>query len=843
MVRILLAVPGPAFLVFSAIQQFQTLVCVGVVCSVSAWGLSASFTELKTGQNFAVYVLLITVPLWILSLLIAQIEKKPPGSVQEWLEAYRDNQLESFTTSTLEAFCKKEGLKVGGKKEKGDLVKSVKKCLQEKEEQEEEERTKKKEEEERRKKESTPTPPPNDTPTPTKESTEAKPKPTPNERLVSLWKYFRGLLKWDPRIWSWPRAFEAFLYFGCIYGYAAIYESNATGWSGVLFIYLIGTPIAVLVANMVTNIVRSIIDYQYDQKVPYHSFVTMQALRLSIHTIFGVGVAAYGMSAMSRVVLTSNLQAHFDDLSLNGIVCTDRGAFWTAFEASAANASCPALPNCGYASFEDLCQAVQYAPMVRAVGVDVSKVLLFNMVAWILISLLVFGTGRATADRNYAQLLSRHVLVAMVLGFAQLVSAFYSFLRLLLLVPLLRLPRPAAYFDRPELMARELPFFLYGRATDFDFWLAIFVHVLIAIALNFDFLQKYASQLRVNEDEEQKAIEELKVEMKKKGDWSDEVPYFYFIPAQDVRDCKTRSLPPMQALRDVGHLKLIKISLVEAFNGLGVINSILFVSHRWEEPGRPDVNGVQLKAIQAFLEKHDEIEWVWFDYSSMPQKISGIDSRTPKEKAEFQLMLTCITDLYLTASVLILLDGSYASRFWTLTEAWCSMQTATSDGLRPSTEAERRYTISCIHNATIETTAKGLEDLVSTKKPEEMYEILKKPDVNITNLKDKAAMLPIIQKTHERVIERFKNGFQQKLTSPQSPPEGSPGPERPPAEPASSEASPVRQSPTLESVKPLRESSSSPASASEVISTQVKYVQASEMKFVQDDLESGQLEI
>jgi len=761
--------------------------------------------------------------LWILSLLIAQIEKKPPGSVQEWLEAYRDDQLESFTTSALEAFCKKEGLKVGGKKEKCDLVKSVKKCLQEKEEQDQEERKKKKEEGERRKKESTPVPPPNGTHTTSSESTP--------------WDKFLSLCKWDKRIWSWPRAFEAFLYFGSMYGFAAIYESNATGWSGVLFIYLIGTPIAVLVANMVTNIVRSIIDYQYDQKVPYHSFVNMQALRLSIHTIFGVGVAAYGMSAMSRVVLTSNLQAHFDDLSLNGIVCTDRGAFWTAFEASAANASCPDLPNCGYASFEDLCQAVQYSPMVRAVGVDVSKVLLFNMVAWILISLLVFGTGRATADRNYAQLLSRHVLVAMALGFAQLVSAFYSFLRLLLLVPLLRLPRPAAYFDRPELMARELPFFLYGSSTDFDFWLAIFVHVLIAIALNFDFLKKYASQLRVNEVEEQKAIDKLK------EDWSDEAPYFYFIPAQAVRDCKTRSLPPMQALRDVGHLKLIKISLVEAFSGLGVINSILFVSHRWEEPGRPDVNGVQLKAIQAFLEKHDEIEWVWFDYSSMPQKIDGIDSRTPKEKAEFQLMLTCITDLYLTASVLILLDGSYASRFWTLTEAWCSMQTATSDGLRPSTEAERRYTISCIHNATIETTAKGLEDLVSKSTPTEMYDILKEPDVNVTNAKDKDTMLPVIQKTNEHVIEGFTNGFQQKFKSPQSPPEGSPGPERPPAEPASSEASPVRGSPTLERVKPLGESSSSPASASEAIREQVKFVQAREKQIVQDDLESGQIEI
>eukprot|EP00900_Chrysochromulina_parva_P018416 jgi/Chrpa1/26576/Chrysochromulina_OHIO_Genome00013222-RA len=605
-----------------------------------------------------------------------------------------------------------------------------------------------------------------------------------------------------------------------MYGYAAIYESKASGWSGVLFIYLIGTPIAVLVANMVTNIVRSIIDYQHDQKVPYHSFVNMQAFRLSIHTIFGVGVAAYGMSAMSRVVLTSNLQAHFDDLSLKGIVCTDRVAFWTAFEASAANATCPALPNCGYASFEDLCQAVQYAPMVRAVGVDVSKVLLFNMVAWILISLLVFGTGRATADKNYAQLLSRHVLVAMVLGFAQLVSAFYSFLRLLLLVPLLRLPRPAAYFDRPELMARELPFFLYGSSTDFDFWLAIFVHVLIAIALNFDFLKKYASQLRVNESEEQKTINKLKEEMKKKGEWSDEAPYFYFIPAQHVRDCKTRSLPYMQALHEVGHLDVIQIRLVDAFNREGVIKYILFVSHRWEEPGRPDVDGVQLEAIKAYLEKHPEIKWIWFDYSSMPQKIRGIDSRTPKEKAEFQLMLTCITDLYLTASVLILLDGSYASRFWTLTEAWCSMQTATSDGLRPSTEAERRYTISCIHNATIETTAKGLEDLVSTKKPTEMYEILKKPDVNVTNAKDKEDMLPVIQKTHEHVIEGFKDGFQHKFKSPQSPPEGSPGPERPPAEPASSEASPVRQSPTLESVKPLRESSSSPALASEVISTQ-----------------------
>jgi hypothetical protein len=598
---------------------------------------------------------------------------------------------------------------------------------------------------------------------------------------------------------------------------------------------------------MVTKTVRSIIDYQYDQKVAYHSFVNLQAYRLSIHTIFGLFVALYGLSAMSRVVVPSNLQDYFDELSLNGISCTDRDAFWTAFEASAANATCPALPNCGYASFEDLCQAVQYTPMVRAVGVDVAKVLLYIFLAWLFISLLVFGTGRASPTNGYAHLLSRHMIVAMVLGLVQLISAFYAFLRLILLVPLLRLPRPAAYFDRTDLMARELPFVLYGTITLYDFWGTIFVHVLIAVALNFDFLKTYASRLRrVDDGQEQKAIDELKTKMRqmKKNEetgemeceWSDEAPYFWFIPAEIVLDCKTRSLPPMQTLRDVGHLEKKRVPLSDAFNqaagneaqgiafgdGIDVfkIKDILFVSHRWEEPGRPDVNGVQLKAIKAYLEKHPEIKWIWFDYSSMPQKIRGIDSRTPKEKAEFQLMLTCITDLYLTASVLILLDGSYASRFWTLTEAWCSMQTATSDGLRPSTEAERRYTISCIHNATIETTAKGLEDLVSTKKPTEMYEILKKPDVNVTNAKDKEDMLPVIQKTHEHVIEGFKDGFQHKFKSPQSPPEGSPGPERPPAEPASSEASPVRQSPTLESFKPSRESSSSPALASEVISTQ-----------------------
>jgi hypothetical protein len=175
------------------------------------------------------------------------------------------------------------------------------------------------------------------------------------------------------------------------------------------------------------------------------------------------------------------------------------------------------------------------------------------------------------------------------------------------------------------------------------------------------------------------------------------------------------------------------------------------VSHRWEVPEQPDVEGKQLEVIKAYLHAHLDIEWVWFDFSTMPQG----ENRTPYEKAEFSLMLTAITDFYLTARVLILLDGSYASRFWTLTEAWCSMQMATPMGLRPATEDEHRYTIQCIHNAKFETSGKGLIDLVSTKTPDDMYAILAKPDVNVTNAKDKDAMLPKIKQINEHVVETF----------------------------------------------------------------------------------------
>jgi len=297
----------------------------------TAWGLpAASFTQLHAGARAAIFVGLIALPLWILSLLVAQIEEKRPNSLQEWLTAYDEQRLESFPLGWLKAFCKRKevGLSVSGKRE--EVIERVEDWLKKRRD---EDAPKKKstpgtrpwtilrsrqspqklrkfqvdrliESAEAPKKDSTSAPlPPNGTPTLMTESTEAKPKPTPKERLVSFWKYFRGLLKWDPRIWSWPKAFEAALFWGSVFGYAALYNTTGTTSSGFVLMYLAGTPIAFLNLNMVTKVVRSTIDYQYDQKVAYQTFVSKQAYRLSIHTIFGLFVATYGQSAMSRVVI------------------------------------------------------------------------------------------------------------------------------------------------------------------------------------------------------------------------------------------------------------------------------------------------------------------------------------------------------------------------------------------------------------------------------------------------------------------------------------------------------------------------------------------------------------
>ena len=238
--------------------------------------------------------------------------------------------------------------------------------------------------------------------------------------------------------------------------------------------------------------------------------------------------------------------------------------------------------------------------------------------------------------------------------------------------------------------------------------------------------------------------------------WDPHKPAFYFLPRDVVLQASTKQLGRMQELRDSHELVKLIIDLKDAFQGKGLIQSILFVSHRWEDFKWPDETGAQLAALQEHLRAHPEIRYVWFDYSCMPQRSesahrSGTDDRTPAEKAEFDLMLKAIADLYLTAKVLILLDKTYLTRFWTTMEGWCAMQKVTSEGVRPATRGEARHSVSCIHHATEHDERALLE--MSTKTPAEMSKFLASPDVAVTNKKDKETMLPIVGKTDEHVRE------------------------------------------------------------------------------------------
>ena len=115
--------------------------------------------------------------------------------------------------------------------------------------------------------------------------------------------------------------------------------------------------------------------------------------------------------------------------------------------------------------------------------------------------------------------------------------------------------------------------------------------------------------------------------------------------------------------------------------------------------------------------------------------------------------------LYLGTQVLILLDLSYVSRFWTQFEAWLSMQFATPNGLKTAvgTLNERQHIVA-IQNAAAQSDmfTKMLIDQWADKTPQQAFEFLSKPDVTVTNQSDKDGQLLKIKLLGETVQSAFK---------------------------------------------------------------------------------------
>jgi len=221
---------------------------------------------------------------------------------------------------------------------------------------------------------------------------------------------------------------------------------------------------------------------------------------------------------------------------------------------------------------------------------------------------------------------------------------------------------------------------------------------------------------------------------------------FECLDAKQLLDFSGTGLPLYQDLKREHPRMLVPftISFAEACTGVHA-KETLTISHRWMDEKVADVDGTQLGAIREHLAAHPNIKRVWCDYSCMVQ-----GERTAAEHADFKRMLAKINLLYLGTSVLILLDLSYLSRFWTQFEAWLSMQQATTGRLRRAMGSERRETILPIYNGT-ETAKRLVLETWADVSPEQAIKVLGRPDVTVTNQSDKALQLMKLKDFAEKV--------------------------------------------------------------------------------------------
>ena len=153
--------------------------------------------------------------------------------------------------------------------------------------------------------------------------------------------------------------------------------------------------------------------------------------------------------------------------------------------------------------------------------------------------------------------------------------------------------------------------------------------------------------LALAETEERQARENASMTYAQRGilddraDIEDEVDgcEFFFLPSSTIRHTQRftptgiTELPRFQELRE-RHLVRRFVSRREAMSQRGELReTCLAVSHRWESTLRPDVTGDQFRAIRAYLDEHPQIEYVWVDWSSMPQRAPTATSGREKRGA------------------------------------------------------------------------------------------------------------------------------------------------------------------------------------------------------------------
>jgi hypothetical protein len=227
---------------------------------------------------------------------------------------------------------------------------------------------------------------------------------------------------------------------------------------------------------------------------------------------------------------------------------------------------------------------------------------------------------------------------------------------------------------------------------------------------------------------------------------------FTFLAREKIMAYPGKCLPHFQEVLTDPHLgpdSIVEkeISLAEVIADPTSLDEFMTVSHRWQEFMDPDPKGDQLQEIKAHLAANPSVKFVWFDWSCIPQNKNG--KRSPAEERMFRETLDNLFLLFLGALVLVVMDTQSIGRFWTVYEAWLSMQGIGPNGLEPLSDDMRRVHFAFTANTT-EAHAELFRTHWGSATPSTLHRRLARDDIIVTSQRDKDQQLCILAELSDR---------------------------------------------------------------------------------------------
>lgn len=160
------------------------------------------------------------------------------------------------------------------------------------------------------------------------------------------------------------------------------------------------------------------------------------------------------------------------------------------------------------------------------------------------------------------------------------------------------------------------------------------------------------------------------------------------------------------------------------------------MSYVWLTREHPDPKGVQADALRCWLRQHQDIEYVWIDWCCLPQ-----GARNDEEVRKFEAGLFSVNLIYLSCTVLKIVNYQYMSRFWPQFEAWLSCQIVKpGEGFEPDVDETRSFTTFSGDLAQNPRAAEGIKEGMKRwmcASFEAARNHLSQDEVSVTNLSDK----------------------------------------------------------------------------------------------------------